>query len=202
MQINIFKTLGDYKSRELPAGFKTERSKRITSLILTLVGFSFLGLFAISPTLSTIAKLKKELVDNKTVDQGLQQKISNLSTLQKKYSSLQNDLPTILSALPKTSQIPYLLALIQAVAQNSNIELDTLQGFQAELFKETGSDKNPDYYAYSFSLAGIGTFGNISKLISSLTNMQRIANIEVLSISKVPDGMLRINIQGLAYYKQ
>ena len=202
MKDNIFKKLKDPKTfTDLPI-FKSERSRKITNAILTLIAFSFLGLFAINPTISTIVKLKKELSDDQLVDRGLQQKITNISILQKKYTNLQSDLPIILSALPQTPQTPYLLAIIQAVAINSNIQLDNLAGFQTELSKEGATNTNQDYHSYSFSLGGSGSLEDISRFISTLTHMQRLVNAEVLSISTTAQkNKFKVNIQGAAYFK-
>lgn len=202
MKDNIFKKLKDPKTfANLPI-FKSERSKRLTNVILTIIAFSFLGLFAINPTISTIVKLKKELSDDQLVDQGLQQKITNLSILQKKYVNLQGDLPIILSVVPQAPQTPHLLATIQAIGANSNIQLDNLQSFQTELFKESPTNTNQDYHSFSFSLGGSGSFEDISKFIYTLSHMQRLVNAEVLSISTTAQkNNFRVNIQGVAYFK-
>lgn len=183
--------------------FEKEKTQKFTTIVLTLVALSFFGLFAINPTLSTIAKLKKELADNEFVDQRLQEKITNLSQLQQQYSRLETDLSEVLSSFPQEANVPTLMAEIQAVAINSSIKIKTLQNFQVELAKQN-TDLNKKYYSYSFSLSGTGTYESILAFISNLNNMQRVINIDVISIDKTANQneSLRISLQGTAYYKK
>ncbi len=182
--------------------FIQERTQKFTSIVFTLIALSVFGLFAINPTLSTIAKLKKELKDSEFVHQGLQQKISNLSSLQKQYSLLQDDIPIVLSSIPNDPNVPMLIADIQSVAVSSDINVKSLQNFAVELAKQKPStDKK--YYSFSFSLAGMGGYDNILSFISSLSNMQRVVTFDVLSVNSTSNQNepLRINVQGTAYYK-
>lgn len=200
MANSIFKDLPKVRYFEQLLGPQRKRAQQATVVILSLIAFSFFGLFAISPTLGTIAKLQKELSDTRFVDQALAQKIQNLSLLQKKYADLQNDIPVVLNAVPKTSEVALLLAQVQAVAQKFRIQLDTLQNFQVELFKPARDQK---YYSYTFSLSGQGTFDDVSQFINLLTNMERIISIDVFSISKASsDQLSRITLQATAYFKQ
>ena len=201
MANSIFKDLPKVKYFQTLLGPQKEKAQQATGIILSLIAFSFFGLFAISPTLGTIAKLKKELSDAQFVDAALGQKIQNLSILQKKYSALQNDIPVVLDALPANPQVPLLLAQIQAIAQNDHIQLDTLQNFQVELFKPLASDQK--YYSYIFSLSGSGFLDDIQKFTISLTHMERIVSIDVFSMNKTAqDQLLRFTLQGIAYFKQ
>lgn len=201
MPNKIFRDLPKLRYFEGLVDFQKEKTQQFSAIVLTLIALSLFGLFAINPTLGTIAKLKKELKDAQFVDQRLSEKIKNLSTLQQKYSQIQTDVPVVLSSLPKSPEVPLLLAQIQSIAENSNIRIETLQNFQVELFKPQSVDQK--YHSYSFSLSGVGSFENISKFLSSITSMQRIANIEVFSINKTPkEELLRVTLQGIAYYKK
>lgn len=198
----IFRELPKNKYLEMLPNFKSERTLKFTTIVLTLIALSFFGLFAINPTLSTIVKLKKELSDDEFVDQQLKQKISNLSSLQQKYSLLQKDIPFVLSAIPKNANIPLLLAQVQSVAQNNNVRLKNLQNFQVELFNEKGINKQ--FYSYFFSLSGEGSYDNIQNFVSSLVNIQRIISIETFSVNKTENTneLLQFTLKGLAYYKK
>ena len=82
---SLFKKLQQKKYFQMLPDFKEERTRKFTTLVFTLLALSFFGLFAISPTLSTIANLNKQLSDNEFVDSQLQNKINNLYTLQQDY---------------------------------------------------------------------------------------------------------------------
>lgn len=182
--------------------FGNKNTKKFTTIILTLIAVSLFGLFAINPTLSTIAKLQKELEDNQFIDNSLRQKISNLSVLQQKYSALQNDLPIILNTIPQDSQIPLIMGEIQSLVKQSNIQLESLQNFQVELVKN--NNINNKYYSFEFSVSGFGSYDEISKFINSLANMQRLIDIKALSVNRQTDtnASLRFTLRGIAFYKK
>lgn len=180
-----------------------EGSQKFFGIVLTLCALSFFGFFAIKPTVSTILKLQKEISDNQFVFDQLGIKIKNLTELRKQYFSLQNDLPIIMNTITTQPDAPVLFAQIQSVAQTSNIVIKKLQNFEVEVLR---SDKsaNKNYYSYSFSIAGTGSFENISKFVSTLTSMVRIINIDMFSINNIANQnseSLGFDIQGTAFFK-
>ena len=180
-----------------------ERSQKFFGIVLTLCALSFFGFFAIKPTVSTILKLQKELSDNQFVFDQLETKIKNLTTLRKRYSNLQSDLPMITSAITVQPDVHLLFAQIQSIAQTSNITIKKLQNFEVEVLRnDKGMGKN--YYSYSFAIAGSGSFENISRFAQTLTDMERIVNIDIFSINNITDQnreSLGFNIQGTAFFK-
>ena len=156
---SLFKNLQKKKFFEMLPDFKEERMQKFTTLVFTVTALSFFGLFAISPTLSTIANLNKQLSDNKFVDQQLQDKINNLYLLQQKYGQLTPDLPYVLDSFPKNPQVPLLVAQLQSLAQSSNIAITNLQTFEVEVPNSSVSTKK--YYAYSFSISAGGSYENL-----------------------------------------
>lgn len=180
-----------------------ERSQKFFGIVLTLCAISFFGFFAISPTVSTILKLQKELSDNQFVFDQLETKIKNLTELRKQYFNLQGDLPTVTSAITVQPDVPVLFAQIQSIAQTSNITIKKLQNFEVEVLRNDKS-VSKNYYSYSFSIAGSGSFENIYKFVSTITSMERVINVEGFSINNTTDQhreSLGFNIQGTAFFK-
>lgn len=191
---NLFKNLD---LSFLPS-LKEEKTQKFSTIILTVIALSFFGIFAINPTLSTIAKLRKELDDNNFVDQKLQEKINNLSSLQKKYNSMQADLPLIFAAIPQNSDIPIFAAQIQAIAKNTNTGIDNFQTFEVEIQK-TASPKN--YSSFQFALSAEGTYNDLYKFLLSLSNMQRVVSIDLMSLTqKTNSNSLQLSIKGNAFF--
>ena len=181
----------------------SERSQKFFGIVLTLCALSFFGFFAIKPTVSTIVKLQKELSDNQFVLSQMETKIKNLTELRKQYSDLQNNIPIITSAIPIQPDAHLLFAQIQSIAQTSNVTIKKLQNSEVEIL---GNDKNAnkDYYSYSFSIGGSGSFENISKFIQILTSMERIVNIDTFSTNNISDQnntSLGFDIQGTVFFK-
>lgn len=178
--------------------FKDERTQKFTTIVLTVITLSFFGVFAINPTVSTILKLRKELEDNKFVDNQLTEKIQNISTLQKKYLTLQNDLPFVLSAVPKNSEVPLLAAQIQAIAKNSNVSIVDYQTFEVEIPQKANKQ---GYLSFSFALSAEGSYNDLHKFITSLSNMQRVVSFELLSLTKkTGSSFLQMAVKGRGFF--
>lgn len=180
-----------------------ERSRKFFGIVLTLCALSFFGFFAIKPTVSAILKLQKEISDNQFVLSQLETKLKNLTELRKQYFNLQSDLPIVTNAIAIQPDTHLLFAQIQSIAQTSNITIKKLQNFEVEVIKNDRS-VNKNYYSYSFTIAGSGSFKNITKFTQTLTNMERVVNIDMFSIDSASDQNLEslgFNIQGLAFFK-
>lgn len=187
------------KYLQLLPNFKEQKTQAFTTIALTLLALSVFGFFAINPTISTIAKLKKELADSKLVDQQLDTKIQALSMLQNQYSLLENDIPFIFNAVPQKPLVPLLAGQTQSLAKTSNITLERLEAFEVELSQKKAEKKNQ---AYAFSLQGNGSYAQIIEFAKSLINFERVATIDVISINQVEKTLdLNVNIRGKAYFK-
>lgn len=203
MKIKTFSITQIYKNKlfNVTPYLRQKNTQAFTMIVFTLVSLSLFGVFAINPTLSTIANLQKQLEDSKFVDESLSKKITNLSVLQQKYNQLGKDIPIALAALPKNPSVPMLMSQIHLIALNTNVSIVSLQSHQVELSKTIdGPDK---YSSYSYSLSVKGAHDNITKFISQLTSFERIVTIDSLSISKEgADSTLLLNMKGEVYFKK
>ena len=181
-----------------------ERSQKFFAIVLTLLALSFFGFFAINPTVSTIVKLRKEVSDSEFVYKELETKIKNLSILRKQYSSMQTDLPVVMDAITTQPDVHLLFAQVQGAAQKSSVKVKKLQNFEVEILKNNKT-LGKKYYSYSFAIAGSGPFENISDFVSTITNMQRVIDIDIFSINSATGQSsqpLEFNIQATAFFKQ
>lgn len=193
---NLRKSFGNLVLPFVP-NFKEERTQKFTTIVLTVITLAFFGIFAINPTVSTIVKLRNEVKDNKFVDRELAQKIQNISTLQKKYTALQSDMPFILSAIPQNSEVPLLAAQIQAIARSSNVFINNFQTFEVEVQKSSSKK----YSSFSFALSLSGSYNDLYKFLISLSNMQRVVAIDLLSLTKkTGSSSLEIAIKGKVFF--
>lgn len=193
-------SLRQFKNLALPfvPDFKEERTQKFTTIVLTVMTLSFFGIFAINPTISTILRLQRELEDNKLVDTKLAQKIQNISTLQKKYTSLQGDLPIILSAIPQNAEVPLFAAQIQGVAKNSNVSIENFQTFEVEVEKSASK-----YLSFSFALSVSGSYNDLYKFLTTLANMQRVVAIDLLSLTKkTGNSQFELAIKGKTFFSK
>jgi len=177
---------------------KKQKNQEYFMAILTLGAIIFFALFAINPTISTIAKLRKEVQDSKFVDKALDEKINNLSSLITEYSVIQKDLPFVLDAIPKNPQAPTLVGQIQTIAQTSNVIIEDLDISEVGLTnKDASTSAN-----FSFSLTGTSTYENIKTFVDDLITMQRIVSLESITLTKNSDSeSIQLDLKGSAYYK-
>jgi Tfp pilus assembly protein PilO len=183
--------------------FKEERTQKFTTIVFTIIALSFFGLFAISPTLSTITNLNKQLSDNKFVDQQLQTKINSLYALQQSYAQLQPDLTYVYDSIPKDPQSPILIGQIQSLAQSSNV---TITGLQSSMVAVPDpSTPTKDYYGFTFSVSATGDYQSLSKFVNSLISMQRIVSVDNYTITRQNQQSTQVpqlNFRGTVYFKQ
>lgn len=190
------------KYLEFIPGIKKEKTRRISTIVLSLLALSFFSFFAINPTLSTIANLRKQLSDSKFVDKKLQEKITNLTSLSQEYSSLEIDLPIVFAAVPKEPEVPTLMGQIEALAQSSNIKIENAQIFQVEAVSKEKSKK--DYFSFHFTVQGQGTYEDTLVFLSSLADMQRVVSLDSISLGKRSrePNILQVIVKGTAYFKE
>lgn len=179
---------------------KNKKTQSVTMAILSLLTLSLFGFFAISPTLSTIAQLNRQLDDKKVIDQKLDQKIQNISSLQQQYVAIQADLPLINAALPQRPEPSYLLGQLDAIAKKFNITISQIQVSSISLTKP----KTTVTVEFPFSISASGTKENMSSFIEELSFFDRIVVLDQIAISQdvTQDQVGQITLQGNGYYKK
>ena len=200
---NYFENLSTSKYREylkiLP-NMQQEQARSLVTLILTFAALSFFGIFAINPTLSTIADLQKQLADDSQVDQQLQTKISNLSTLQQQYDQLGPNLTNILSAVPQNADAPLLTAQISALTQKHHLKLTSYRVDEVEL---TSLPKLNKSQSFVFTVEARGEYKDMMAFATELNQLSRIITVETLEVSRDSNtGTLSVTIRGREYFKQ
>jgi len=204
MKNNFLKNLQKNKYLlTIPKLLKEEKTRKYTTLGLTLVTLIFFTLFAITPTLSTIANLSKQLNDEKFVDQQLQQKINNISSLQEEYDRIQPDLKYVDDSFPGKPDSLVLSAQIQAAAQESGVSLVGLEVSQIDLSLSSQNSPTASPSSFSINIIGNGSYENISNFIATLSNMQRVMTFSSISISDEggESNNLTTNINAISYFK-
>lgn len=179
---------------------KDKKTQSVTMAILSLLTLSLFGFFAISPTLSTIAQLNRQLDDKKDIDRKLNQKIQNISSLQQQYATIQADLPLINAALPQRPEASYLLGQLDAIAKNFNITISQIQVSSVSLSKP----KSTKTIEFPFSISASGTKENMSSFIQEISFFDRIVVLDQIAISQdeTLDQDGKITLQGNGFYKK
>lgn len=178
-----------------------EKNKAITMLIFTFIALSFLGLFAINPTLTTIFDLQKQVDENKLVQEQLANKMNTLSSLQQQYTALESELPIVYDAIPKDARVPLLVGQIQGIAQQAGVTLRFLRVSEIPLTQGIATDQTA--HSFTVSLEATGEYDALLNFASLLTNFSRIVTIDSITITKdnVRDALV-LHVQSREYFKQ
>ncbi len=194
-------TIKDTYLETLLPRFKEERVRAFLTLATTLIAISIFSFFAINPTLTTIAQLKKQLSDDQFVDQKLVQKIANVSSLQQNYIQIQGSIPNVLSAIPVNPDIPLLSADIQAIGQASQVSVSRISTLPVLLTSDAPTN---GFLTYTFNIAAEGSLTNMSHFINAVQSFNRITTIDNISLTKVGNSsnIVDVNIAGKAYFKK
>jgi Tfp pilus assembly protein PilO len=166
---------------------------------LTIFTFLFFLLFAINPTLSTIATLRKQLTDLKAVDEGLQTKLANMDKLQARYQVLEPDLGLIEEALPNDPESVELTGQIQQAGASSNVEISNITLSDINYSQTTVGTTQ----VYPVTIVAEGSYNSVSTFLEKLFTMQRIITFNQISIDKNNQtGALVINVKAIAYFNK
>lgn len=200
---SYFENLSATKYREylkLLPSMQQENTRSLFTLILTFAALSFFGIFAINPTLTTIANLKKEVADDTSVNQQLSTKIQNLSSLEQLYDQLGSNLGNIYNAVPQSPAAPLLTAQIYALAQKHNLTVSTYRIDEVQL--SSSATKATDQ-SYIFTLQALGNYSDMIAFASELSQLDRIITVESMEIGRDSQtNALTLTLRGRQYYKQ
>src|SRR3989338_7090327 len=177
INLNFFKKIPSATYVAYLPDFKKEKTQQFVTVVFTFVALIFFALFAINPTLSTIAKLKNE------------------------YGEVEKDLEVVLKAIPENPDAPILVADIQGFAVSENVNLTGTQVFEVEVSK---ADTPLGYSSFVFSLTAEGSYENIYNFIEKLSRMRRIISFESISLTKTSsdNSNLVLNLKGNSFFKK
>ncbi|MBI5044913.1 MAG: type 4a pilus biogenesis protein PilO [Candidatus Levybacteria bacterium] len=187
--------------RSLP-NIHEEKVQTYATLILTITACMFFGIFAISPTLSTISELKKTLEDNKYLDKQLQTKIANMTLLDQAYQPLSSQLPILYKAVPTSAELTKLAGQLRTIASTNNVTLTQLQTQSVEL--ATHKKMSSTLQEIPIALTIQGKLSDMESFYEDIVNIERIITITSLTLTVPADqksGELKLIIQASAYYQ-
>lgn len=113
--------------RRLESTFRGTKTQAYTMLILSLLTVSFFGFFALRPTLTTIAQLKRQIEDNQEVDKRLSDKINQLIAAQAEYETIASFVPKVKRALPEGHQYVQTLFDLNDIRVNSSASVSSVK---------------------------------------------------------------------------
>lgn len=192
------------KTREQMSSLdKPQQEKLMGSsyIALSLFAVAFFSIFAIYPTLGTIANLKRQYDDNTLVDQQLDKKISALTELERQYNILsEHTLPLIMNAIPQSPEIPSFTRKVESIAKTNNVTINFFNVGTAEVFP---ADKMKNgFRTLDFSMTVEGSRAGTNAFINSLASFDRVITLDSQTRAKGEDTEQSVNISGALYFNK
>lgn len=200
---SYFESLSSIKYREylkLLPNMQQETTRSFVTLALTFGALSFFGIFAINPTITTIADLQKQLSDNQQVEQQLKTKIDNLSALEQQYNQLGSDLTNIYNAVPQNPSAPLLSAQIVALSTKHHL---SIVAYTVSAVQVATIQKVARVQSFIFTLQAEGNYSDMTAFSTELAKISRLVTIESMEIGRdTQTGNLVLTLRGRQYFKQ
>ena len=168
-----------------------------TEIFLSLITISLFSIFALRPTLTTIAQLIKDVESKKNTLSSVNEKIEKISKAQLIYDQQKKNIELLYLAIPKTAspdafvrQVEFLSASNQAIIDSIGTGKAVILGKESESPKSNNDIQKITDGMNSFSIY-ISTQTDLSKFepsinfISSLENLLTPLVIDNLSFSVV-----------------
>lgn len=95
-------------------------------LFLSIGLVLILGVFAIQPTLMTMAELNAEIKEKEELSEQLSRKITSLQTAQGVYASFESRLPLLDEAVPSQPQLIRTLKIIEKLATENQVVIESI----------------------------------------------------------------------------
>lgn len=178
--------------------FKKPRVRAYTVLILSFFTMSFFGVFAIKPTLTTIARLQREIADGQILNEKLERKIITLSQLKEQRDKMENDLPLVSKALPSEPKFYSFLQDLEHFAQETNATISSVRLEAINLTKK--HIDSPTKITASLTLAG--DYSATYEFLNRLLNDSRIYTLDRFDIQSTLKGenVIKLDLKVNSYY--
>jgi len=203
-----------HKYKEYYLKIRTQPIARVSvTLLASLLTVALLGIFAIKPTLTTIARLTKDIQDKQKIDKQLESKISALKQAQVNYEEISSQIPVVETALPKKPEFVRLEREIEYLVRQHQVLMATggFSGFVVVGEKEKEQDKTVSgekekipAETIQFTLTVAGDYEQIKNFIGDLESLDRVITISSVNFSKdteIEGAQLQATLAGNAYFK-
>jgi Tfp pilus assembly protein PilO len=148
-------------------------------LFLSIAAVMFFALFAIRPTLLTMAELVKEIDDKEKLAEQMDQKIAALSSVQTEFLSVESRLPILDEAIPLTPQFENALKIVEKLASDNKLVISSIR---VEEIPQEPSE-TPEYDGLSrvslpMSVTVTGDYPAIRQFVEEVRQVRRTLVVE------------------------
>lgn len=181
----------------------TKKTTDYTFTILFFLIFSMFIFFAIKPSLTTAASLKKEEIDLKAIDSRYENNIIDIASVQSLMEEHRDQLPLLTDAISNHPQVNKMIDDITKASEQTSFAIKKASIGEVNLL----DTKNKQLLMLHLTIEGASDFDTLMKFIQSLSNQRRLKTIEKMVITESqdnqqasPSGQLRVVMDIEAYY--
>src|SRR5258708_1974559 len=157
--------------------------KAYLEVLLSIVTIGMFILFAIKPTLITIADLWTKIQSEQITSDQLDTKIKNLGLAQTVFNKEKTNIDLLNQAIPTAPDVASYVRQIEGVIKKDSITTTTISVDKASLLAPASASAS---MGVSFSVSG--TYQNLSNLLFDLENLRRPSIIKKLDYNVVQIG--------------
>jgi len=195
-----------YSKRVVDAYTQRTEIKAFTELLMSLVAIILFALFAIRPTVTTIAALRTELENNRQTLAKLETKVQNLTTARDLLEARRSQIDLLEDAVPSTPSIDKTIRQTEGLSQSSGSGIASINTSDAAIIGQLPSEEiktylfitDPNILAIPYNVDVLGDFAAISTFLKNLENARRpLFQESVTIISDSEEGtLLRLSTKG------
>ena len=162
---------------------------KIKKLGIILLFVAVLGWFAVvRPQISAFSEKSLEVKVRAEEVKSFQQRLNDLKTIEAQGSAVTNTLEALFLAMPRSSQIPEVLVMIDALGSRSGVVLDA-----ATVGTPSGGE-------VPVSMSFTGSLSSVTSFLDAINENVRTAIIKNQAVTADQSGNMTVNIQiGLVY---
>lgn len=165
--------------------------KMFMELLLSLGAITIFGIFAIRPTLITIAELYKETQAKKQIISTMDAKIENLNEAQRTYEREKDAIALLKIAIPKNGEPDVYARQVEGVASQNPVQVLTfsmgevgLAGPAISAPASTSDEVMPEGASgLSFAINSSSDYPLLTSFIQGLENLRRPFKLDTIFIS-------------------
>lgn len=162
--------------------------KAYTEILLSIVTIGIFIVFAIKPTLVTIAELITKINEQQQTSDNMDTKIKNLGIAQNLYTREQSNINLLNQAVPSGPDVANYVRQIEGVMKKENITPLTMSVDQVDVLAASTSATPttatpPNPASASITISMNGTYAPLLALIEDIESLRRPASLSKLSFS-------------------
>jgi hypothetical protein len=160
-------------------------------LFLSLATIAIFSVFALRPTLITIAKLVNEIdVNQETIDT-MNIKITNLKKAQSLYNQHKNNIDILNSSIPSDPQPDIFVRQVEGIADQAEVVTTSMSLDEAPLLSSTTIGQKEDsnfpegINEYNYNIHAVSNYPQLFNLLQLFETIRRLSVIKSVNIQPI-----------------